>query len=241
VDISILETAEVGHAVARRVVEALRRAPDLVLGLPSGRTPLDAYAELRRLYAAGEVDFSRATAFLIDEFVGLDGSHSGSFRRQLGEQLLSEVNFDSGRIHALSGLFDDDAAECRRYEDAIITAGGLGLLLLGLGANGHIGFNEPGRTLVSRTHRVTLLESTRRDTAGLFGGDLTRVPKEALSMGMATILRADVILLIATGEHKAAVVERMIRGPLTTELPASFLQLHRHVEVYLDRSAAAAL
>jgi glucosamine-6-phosphate deaminase len=88
---------------------------------------------------------------------------------------------------------------------------------------------------------VTLLESTRRDTAGLFGGDLTRVPKEALSMGMATILRADVILLIATGEHKAAVVERMIRGPLTTELPASFLQLHRHVEVYLDRSAAAAL
>lgn len=226
--------------MARRVAEALRQTPDLVLGLPTGRTPLDVYAELRRLYAAGEADFSRATAFLIDEFVGLDGSDTGSFRRQLGEQLLSVVNFDQARVHALRGLADDDA-ECRRYEDAIVAAGGLGLLLLGIGANGHIGFNEPGRTLVSRTHRVALLESTRRDNAKLFGGDLTRVPAEALSMGMATILRAEAILLIATGQHKAAVVERMIRGPLSTQLPASFLQLHRHVEVYLDQAAASAL
>lgn len=241
VDIRVLETSDVGRAVARRVVEALRRTPDLVLGLPTGRTPLDVYAELRRLYAAGEVDFSRATAFLIDEFVGLGNSEAGSFRRQLGEQLLSVVNFDEARIHSLVGLSDDDDAECRRYEDAIAAAGGLGLLLLGIGSNGHIGFNEPGRTLVSRTHRVTLLESTRRDNAGLFGGDLTRVPAKALSMGLATILRAEAILLIATGQHKSAVVERMIRGPLSTELPASFLQLHRHVEVYLDQAAASAL
>ena len=222
------------------MAEALRQTPDLVLGLPTGRTPLDVYAELRRLYAAGELDFSRATAFLIDEFVGLDSSDAGSFRRQIGEQLLSGVNFDETRVHALDGLADGDA-ECRRYEDAIVAAGGLGMLLLGIGANGHIGFNEPGRMLVSRTHRVALLESTRRDNAKLFGGDLTRVPAEALSMGMATILRAEVILLIATGQHKAAVVERMIRGPLSTQLPASFLQLHRHVEVYLDQAAASAL
>jgi glucosamine-6-phosphate deaminase len=240
VDIRTLNTSDVGREVAHRVVEALRRTPDLVLGLPTGRTPLDVYAELRRLYAAGEVDFSRATAFLIDEFVGLDSLDEGSFRRQLGEQLLSVVNFDQTRIHALNGLADGEA-ECRRYEDAIVAAGGLGLLLLGIGANGHIGFNEPGRTLVSRTHRVALLESTRRDNAGRFGGDLTRVPAEALSMGMATILHADTILLIATGQHKAAVVERMIRGPLTTQLPASFLQLHQRVEVYLDRAAASAL
>lgn len=239
-DIRTLNTSDVGREVAHRVVEALRRTPDLVLGLPTGRTPLDVYAELRRLYAAGEVDFSRATAFLIDEFVGLDSLDEGSFRRQLGEQLLSVVNFDQTRIHALNGLADGEA-ECRRYEDAIVAAGGLGLLLLGIGANGHIGFNEPGRTLVSRTHRVALLESTRRDNAGRFGGDLTRVPAEALSMGMATILHADTILLIATGQHKAAVVERMIRGPLTTQLPASFLQLHQRVEVYLDRAAASAL
>jgi glucosamine-6-phosphate deaminase len=241
VDIRVLETSEVGRAVARRVAEALRRTPDLVLGLPTGRTPLDVYAELRRLYAAGEVDFSRATAFLIDEFVGLGNSEAGSFRRQLGEQLLSVVKFDEARIHSLGGLSDDDDAECRRYVEAIAAAGGLGLLLLGIGSNGHIGFNEPGRTLVSRTHRVTLLESTRRDNAGLFGDDLTRVPAKALSMGMATILRAEAILLIATGQHKSAVVERMIRGPLSTELPASFLQLHRHVEVYLDQAAASAL
>jgi glucosamine-6-phosphate deaminase len=241
VDIRILETSEVGREVARRVAAALRQTPGLVLGLPTGRTPLDVYAELRRLHAAGEVDFSRATAFLIDEFVGLAGSHASSFRRQLGDQLLSDVNFDQDRIHALDGLADDGEVECRRYEDAIVAAGGLGLLLLGIGANGHIGFNEPGGTLVSRTHRETLLDSTRRDNAGPFGGDLTRVPAEALSMGMGTMLRAGTILLIATGQHKAAVVERMIRGPLSTQLPASFLQLHRHVEVYLDRAAASAL
>jgi glucosamine-6-phosphate deaminase len=240
VDIRILETPDVGREVARRVAAALRRTPGLVLGLPTGRTPLDVYAELRRLYAAREVDFSHATVFLIDEFVGLADFDSSSFRHQLGEQLLSKVNFDLGRIHALDGLVDDHAAECRRYDDAIVAAGGLGLLLLGIGANGHIGFNEPGETLVSRTHRETLHDSTRRDNAGLFGGNLRRVPTEALSMGMG-MLRAETILLIATGQHKAAVVERMIRGPLSTQLPASFLQLHRQVEVYLDRAAASAL
>ena len=227
--------------MARLVADGLRRKPDIVLGLPGGQTPVITYGELRRLHASGEADFSRATAFLLDEFAGLDGAHPGSFRRFLSEHLLSDINLDSARIHALSGVAVDAAVECFRYEEAIISAGGLDLLLLGIGTNGHVGFNEPGATLQSRTHRVRLLESTRRDNAGLFGGDLNRVPTDALSMGMGTILRAEMIVLIATGERKAAAVERMIRGPLTTELPASFLQLHRHVEVYLDRAAASAL
>jgi glucosamine-6-phosphate deaminase len=114
-------------------------------------------------------------------------------------------------------------------------------MLLGIGVNGHIGFNEPGDTLVARTHRVTLLDSTRDENAGSFGGAPARVPKEALSIGMGTILRAETIVMIATGERKATAVAGMLRGPLTTRLPASFLQLHRRVEVYLDRAAAAAL
>jgi glucosamine-6-phosphate deaminase len=135
----------------------------------------------------------------------------------------------------------DPEVECERYDEAIAGCGGLGLLMLGIGMNGHVGFNEPGATLQARTHRVTLLESTRNENAGPFGGVAARVPKEALSIGMGTILRAEMIVLIATGTRKAHAVQAMLRGPLTTRLPASFLQLHRRAEVYLDREAAAAL
>ena len=125
-------------------------------------------------------------------------------------------------------------AECARYEAAIAEAGGIDLQILGLGTNGHIGFNEPGPELMARTHRVTLRPETRRSNAALFGGDPEAVPREALSMGMATILQARRIVLIATGDSKAGCVRKMIEGPLTTMLPASFLQLHSRVEVMLD-------
>lgn len=223
------------------MADALRRTPDLVLGLPAGRTPVEAYRELGRLSSAGEVDFSHATAFLLDEFVGLDAAHAGSFRRFLTEHLLSVINLSPNKAHSLNGVALDPDVECERYEETIAAAGGLDLLLLGLGVNGHIGFNEPGNTLASRTHRVTLLDSTRAENAGPFGGDAARVPKEALSIGMGTILRAETIVMIATGERKASAVAGMLRGPVTTTLPASFLQLHRRVEVYLNRAAAGAL
>jgi glucosamine-6-phosphate deaminase len=241
-DVTIFENAEeAGRALARRVADNLRRTPALVLGLPAGRTPVEAYTELRRLYSVGEVDFSRATAFVLDEFVGLNGSHAGSFRHFIAEQLLSGVNLDPERTHSLNGVTPNPAIECERYEETIASCGGLGLLLLGIGVNGHVGFNEPGATLEARTHRVTLQKSTRRENAGPFGGAVARVPQEALSIGMGTILRAETIVLIATGERKAEAVRGMLRGPLTTRLPASFLQLHRRVEVYLDRAAARAL
>jgi len=241
-DVTIFETAtEASRALARRVAETLHRTPDLVLGLPAGRTPVEAYTELGRLYSAGEADFSHATAFLLDEFVGLDASHAGSFRRFLTEHLLSGINLSPNQTHSLNGVAPDPDIECERYEETIAASGGLDLLLLGLGVNGHIGFNEPGDTLAARTHRVTLLDSTRAENAGPFGGVASRVPNEALSIGMGTILRAETIVMIATGERKASAVAGMLRGPVTTTLPASFLQLHRRVEVYLDRAAAAAL
>lgn len=241
-DIQILDTPEdTAAAVARRVARALADHPSLVLGLPTGRTPIAAYAELRRLHAAGDADFSRASTFNLDEFAGIPSSHPGSFRTFMERHLFAGINLPPAQIHFLDGAATDLDAECERYEAAIDAARGIDLLLLGIGANGHIGFNEPGEELTARTHRVRLAESTRRDNAVLFGGDPGQVPREALSMGMGSILRAGAIVLIATGARKARCIERTVHGPLSTRLPASFLQLHRHVELYVDRAAAAEL
>ncbi|MBI4264983.1 MAG: glucosamine-6-phosphate deaminase [Acidobacteria bacterium] len=241
-EIRVFDSAdEAARAVADRVARALAERPSVVLGLPTGRTPVAAYAELRRRHAAGDVDFSRATTFNLDEFAGVHPSHAGSFRTYMERHLFGGVNIRRDRIHVLDGAAPDLDAECERYEDAIAAAGGIDLLLLGIGANGHLGFNEPAAELAARTHRVRLAESTRRDNAALFGGDPACVPREALSMGMGTILKASTLVLLATGERKARCIERAVRGPLTTHLPASFLQVHRSVELYLDRAAAVLL
>ena len=241
-DIRLFETPEeTALALARRLTRALREDPAIVLGLPTGRTPIATYAELRRLHAIAEADFSKASTFNLDEFAGVGPADPGSFRTFMDRQLFDAVNLRLERIHFLNGAAADLDSECERYEAAIDKAGGIGIQLLGIGANGHIGFNEPGDELVARTHRVKLAESTRRDNAALFDGDLARVPREALSMGMGTILKAASVILIATGARKARCVERTIHGPVTTRLPASFLQLHRHVELYLDRGAASHL
>ncbi len=241
-DIRIFPTPDdAARALAARIATALRQKPDLVLGLPTGKSPVAAYQELRRLHALGGADFSRAQTFNLDEFAGIDAAHPGSFRRFMEEHLFSAVNLQPSRSHFLNGAAPDMDAECERYEAEIEAAGGIDLQLLGIGANGHVGFNEPGDELTARTHRVRLHESTRRDNAVLFGGDLERVPREALSMGMGTILKAVTIVLIATGERKAACVHGMVRGALTTRLPASFLQTHRRVDVFLDQAAASRL
>jgi glucosamine-6-phosphate deaminase len=239
-DIRIFDTADAAAAaLARRVARALAERPTLVLGLPTGRTPVATYAELRRLHAAGEADFSRATTFNLDEFAGIPASDPGSFRTFMERHLFAGVNVPPERIQFLDGVAPDLDAECERYETAIDAAGGLDLQLLGIGGNGHIGFNEPADELAARTHRVRLADSTRRDNAALFGGRVAQVPREALSMGMGTILKASTLVLAAFGERKAHCIERAVRGPLSTRLPASFLQLHRDVELYLDRAAAA--
>ena len=241
-DIRVFTTSEeLARAAARRVAETLRQRPDVVLGLPAGRTPIGVYAELGRLAAAGEADFSRATAFALDEFVGIEYTHPASFQRFIREHLIEHVGLPLERFHGLNGAADDLQAECDRYEAAIQRAGGIGLQLLGIGGNGHIGFNEPASELPSPTHRVTLLDGTRKASAALFDGDFARVPREALTIGIGTILKAEAVILLAAGESKAASVERMVRGPITPQLPASFLQAHRAVEVYLDRPAASRL
>jgi glucosamine-6-phosphate deaminase len=229
----------VGRALARRIATILTGNPRLVLGLPTGRTPIPLYRELVRLHHAGRADFSRATTFNLDEFLGLDARDPRSYRAFMQRHLFDRVNIAPRRIHVLDGTARDVSRECERYERAIGRAGGIDLQILGLGMNGHIGFNEPARALAARTHCTRLTPATRRANAALFGGRVSAVPREALSMGMATILQAERIVLVATGASKARCVERMIEGPVTPRLPASFLQLHRNVEVWLDRAAAA--
>jgi glucosamine-6-phosphate deaminase len=240
VKITVLDSSDdVAAALAERVASTLRAKPDAVLGLASGRTPVDAYAELRRLHAAGSTDWSRASTFNLDEFAGIDSRHPGSFRTFMERHLFEGVNLRAERIHFLNGVAQDLNAECERYEAAIAAAGGIDLQLLGIGTNGHIGFNEPGDDLPVRTHRVRLTESTRRDNAMLFDNDPSRVPAEALSMGIGTILRARRIVLVATGHKKAECIRQATSGRLTTRVPASMLQVHPDVELLLDCAAAS--
>ena len=227
--------------LAARVASALEEKPGLVLGLPTGRTPLLFYEELTRLAATGRADFSRATTFNLDEFLGIPSSHPGSYRSFMQRHLFAHVNVDPSRINFLQGDAREPIDECCRYEKAIAEAGGIDLLILGIGTNGHIGFNEPADGLLARTHRVTLKPETRKSNAALFGDDPGAVPAEALSMGMGTILDAKAVVLLATGERKAACVEQLVTGPIRTQLPASFLQLHPDVEIMVDAAAGARL
>jgi glucosamine-6-phosphate deaminase len=225
------------RVVAARLATAVEENPRLVLGLATGRTPIALYRELACLTAARRLDWSSVTTFNLDEFLGIPPQHPGSYRQFMQQHLFEHVNLRPDRINFLDGMADP-AEECQRYERAIAAAGGIDIQILGIGTNGHIGFNEPGPELRSRTHRVTLWPETRDSNASLFGGDPAQVPAEALSMGMATILQARALILLANGGDKTACIERALKGPLTTALPASFLQLHHDVDIILDAEAA---
>jgi glucosamine-6-phosphate deaminase len=226
------------RALAQYVGRAIALKPPLVLGLPTGRTPIPFYRELAALAARYDIDFSQVTTFNLDEFLGIGADDPRSYRAFMHAHLFGHVNLSARRIHFLNGRARDVGAECERYERAIARVGGIDLQILGLGANGHIGFNEPGSLLIARTHRTRLTAPTRAANAALFGGDARKVPREALSMGMVTILHARRIVMLATGREKARAVAAMVNGPLTTRVPASFLQVHRQVDVLLDRASA---
>ena len=226
-------------ALATHVLETIAARPSLVLGLPTGRTPLGLYRELRE--RSGGIDWSRVRTFNLDEFAGLDASHPNSYRAFMQAELFDHVSIDPANIGFLNGAAPDLKAECRRYDDAIAAAGGIDLQILGIGANGHIGFNEPADGLCAHTHVAELERESREANAQRFGGDWTKVPARALSMGMSTILNARLIVLMATGEEKAEAVHGMIEGLITTQLPASILQVHPRVTVMVDRAAAREL
>jgi glucosamine-6-phosphate deaminase len=240
--IEIYETEEtLAHALAVSIASSIHEHPGIVLGLPTGRTPIALYRELAALTREQQLDWSGVRTFNLDEFVGLGDRAPGSYRRFMQEHLFQHVNIPPEHVGFLEGRAADLDAECDRYEEAIQCVGGIDLMILGIGENGHIGFNEPCDVLPARTHRVKLEEPSRAGNALWFGGDINAVPREALSMGMATILNAREVVLMATGEGKAGAVREMIKGGITTEVPASFLQLHPHAAVLLDADAAALL
>jgi glucosamine-6-phosphate deaminase len=230
---------EVGAMAARVVAGLLARKPDAVLALPTGRTPLPLYAELVRLHRAGQLSFARATTFNLDEYVGLPADHPASFRRYMAEALFGHVDLAPERIHVPDGRAADIPASCAAYEDAIAAAGGLDLALLGLGADGHIAFNEPTSSLASRTRLKTISAATRAANQPAFGDQ--SVPQHVITVGVATILAARRCVLLATGEKKASALAKTVEGPLTALVPSSALQLHPHATVLCDEAAASAL
>ena len=240
-EVLIRESAEVGCILGAKIIASVvREKPNAVLGLATGRTPERLYQELVRLHRDEGLDFSLVTTFNLDEYVGLPGTHPQSYRFFMQEKLFRHINIDLRRTHVPNGTAKDLHAECRSYEDRIVQAGGIDIQLLGLGRNGHIGFNEPTGSLRSRTWIKILSEQTLKDNSEVFGS-LEAMPKHAITMGVGTILDARRCLLLAFGPAKVRAVEHMVEGPIAAICPGSALQMHPRATVILDENSAAGL
>lgn len=221
------------------VAEVVAANPAAVLALPTGNTPRAIYSELVRRHRDQGLSFGRATVFNLDEYVGIPPDHPGAFRRAIQEAFVRHVDLPPERAHAPDGQADDLGMACARYEAEIAAAGGWDLALLGLGTDGHIAFNEPTSSLGSRTRVKTLTEETRAVNQPAFGAD--PVPRQAVTVGIGTILAARRCVLVAFGAAKAAAVAKTIEGPLAALVPASALQLHQQATVIVDEAAAVGL
>jgi glucosamine-6-phosphate deaminase len=241
VEVVILPSpADVGRVVSDAIALVLCRRAHPVLGLATGSSPVPVYDELAARYSAGALSFAGAKAFLLDEYVGLPPGHPQSYASYIASAFTSRVNFAPGAVRGPVGSADDLVAAAASYEAALVAAGGVDLQLLGIGGDGHIGFNEPGSSLASRTRLKTLTQQTRVDNARFFPS-LDDVPRHVITQGVGTILDARHLVLVAFGAGKAAAVAAAVEGPLTAMVPASALQLHPHVSVVLDEPAASSL
>jgi len=225
---------EVSRAAADIFVQQLKQKPDSVFGLATGSTPLGLYAELARRYQAGEIDFSKAKSFNLDEYYPIANDHPQSYNHFMREHLFDKVNFSE--YHLPNGEAADPQTESARYDTVIAAAGGIDLQLLGIGVNGHIGFNEPAVSYPLGTYLVGLTESTLEANSRLFGPDEIQ-PPQALTVGIGTILNAKSILMIISGPGKAQIARRLFEGTIHTDIPACFLLLHPNVTIILDRAA----
>ncbi|MGZ0068733.1 glucosamine-6-phosphate deaminase [Microbacterium arborescens] len=229
-----------GAAAAHAVASAADDHPDLVLGVATGSSPQPLYRSLAILVRAG-LDLSSATAFALDEYVGLAPGHPESYHSVIAREVTAPLHLDPARVHVPDGAAADAGAAAEAYERAIARAGGVDLQILGIGTNGHIGFNEPGSAADSRTRVVELAAQTIADNSRFFLDPAEPVPTHALTQGVGTILEARRIVLVATGGHKADAVARAVEGPVTAAVPASFLQQHPDVTLFLDGAAASRL
>lgn len=236
-------TEELASRAADLVLEALPRHQDVqggVLGLATGSSPEPVYQELAARHDAGAADFTGTTAFTLDEYVGLDGGHPQSYRATIRRAFTDRVGISPERLHTPRGLAEDPVAEARRYDALIRQSGGVDVQVLGIGANGHIGFNEPTSSLASRTRVKTLSSRTRADNARFFGA-AEEVPRLCLTQGLGTISEARRLVLVAEGAHKAEAVRAAVEGPLSAWCPASVLQLHPQAVLLLDEGASSLL
>jgi glucosamine-6-phosphate deaminase len=236
--IILLDAKEIGAVAADAISALLSRKPDAVLGLATGSSPLAIYDELTARSAAGLISFRHARGFVLDEYVGLPADHPERYRNVIDRGFVSRVDFATGGVQGPDGLAADVPAACEAYETAIRDAGGVDLQILGIGTDGHIGFNEPGSSLASRTRITTLTRQTRIDNARFFGGDVDSVPTHCLTQGLATIMAARHVVLVATGGRKAEAVHHLVEGPVSAMWPATILQHHPHVTALLDDAAA---
>lgn len=231
---------------ARHIADRIRRrqresdAP-FVLGLPTGSTPEGTYRELIRLHRAGELSFANVVTFNMDEYVGLPADHPLSYHAFMCEHLFRHVDLRPEHTHLLDGAAPDPELECARYERLIAEAGGIDLFLGGVGEDGHLAFNEPFSSLCSRTRVKTLTEDTRRVNARFFGGDIDRVPRQALTVGVATVLEAREVVVLALGRRKARAVQQCVEGPYSHTSTVTALQTHPHGIVVCDDEAATEL
>lgn len=229
-----------GKAAAIIIASQIMRRPESVLGLSTGNTPVDTYQELVRMSRSGIIDWSRVKTFNLDEYLGLPAGDEKSYHHYMQRHLFDNVNIRPQAINIPDGMAKDPEAECLAYERKIIEAGGIDLLFLGIGRNGHIGYNEPGGHFISRTHPADLSDDTIEDNSRFFP-EPDDVPRQALSMGIGTIMKAKSIVLLATGSSKARAVANMLQGNISPLCPASILQSHSNVTVLLDHQAAVAL
>jgi glucosamine-6-phosphate deaminase len=237
----LADAKEIGGVAADAIGALLDRKPAAVLGLATGSSPIAIYDEMVARCDAGLVSFRQARGFTLDEYVGLTADHPQRYRNVIDVAFASRVDFAPGAVHGPDGLATDIPAACAAYESAIREAGGVDLQILGIGTDGHIGFNEPGSSLASRTRIKTLTRQTRVDNARFFGGDVESVPTHCLTQGLATIMEARHVILVATGRRKAEAVHQLVEGPVSAMWPASILQHHPHVTVLLDDAAARRL
>lgn len=212
--------------------------PDCVLGLATGSTPIGTYEELIRRYEQGDLDFSKVHSINLDEYKGLSPENDQSYRYFMNTHLFDKINIDKKNTYVPDGLEPDKEKACRDYEEIIRVHGGVDLQVLGLGHNGHIGFNEPGRVFEKETHCVTLSDTTREANARFFSS-MDEVPTEAYTMGIGSIMQAKKIIVIVTGEGKREIVKKAFQGPITPEVQASVLQLHKDVILVGDEAALA--
>jgi glucosamine-6-phosphate deaminase len=240
-EVVIAPGPELARIAADAIEKLLRVRPQAVLGLATGSSPLAVYDELARRHAEDGLSFAQARAFMLDEYVGLPAEHPERYRNVIEKEIASRVDLAPGSVLGPDGLADDLVAACAAYEQYILDAGGVDLQILGIGTDGHVAFNEPGSSLASRTRIKTLTRQTREDNARFFDDDVSQVPTHCLTQGLATIMSARHLVLLAQGRGKAEAVHQLVEGPVSAMWPATILQHHPHVTVLVDDGAASRL